>query len=140
MNLKHVLYLHFGYNATPGDYNSCTLMNNVENAYKLRIDKETWAPGIDKKTDEITALKPDVEAFKAAVTETRGRGSGGNRMDSKARTEKYALRKYRQRLPNQKQRLLKNGSTSGVVNIRCGRCIRKLNTIQIIVVYVVMLQ
>jgi hypothetical protein len=31
----YVLYLRFGYNANPGDYNSRTLMNNVENTYKL---------------------------------------------------------------------------------------------------------
>jgi hypothetical protein len=89
----YLLYLRLGYNATLGDYNLRTLMNNVKNAYKLQVKEGTWAPGIDKKTDEITALKAEREAFKTAVSETRGRGSGGNRMDLKARAKKYAWKK-----------------------------------------------
>jgi hypothetical protein len=49
-----VLYLCFGYNANPNNYNSRTLMNNVENAYKLQIEEGTWTPVIDKKKDDIT--------------------------------------------------------------------------------------
>jgi hypothetical protein len=93
----YVLYLRFGYNANPEDYNSRTLMNNVENAYKLRVEEGTWTPGIDKKTDEITALRAEIEAFKTAVSNNTGRGSGGGngngRLDSKARAEKYAWKK-----------------------------------------------
>jgi hypothetical protein len=87
----YVLYLRFGYNANPEDCNSRTLMNNVENAYKLRVEEGTWTPGIDKKTDDITALKAEIEAFKTSINEKKERGSG--RMDAKTRNEKYAWKK-----------------------------------------------
>jgi hypothetical protein len=88
----YVLYLRFGYNANPAGYNSRTLMNNVENAYKLRLEEGTWAPGIEKKTDEITALKAEIEAFKASIEDRKG-NSGSGRSDNKARAEKYAWKK-----------------------------------------------
>jgi hypothetical protein len=91
----YILYLRFGYNANPQEYNPRILMNNVENAYKLRIEEGTWTPGIDSKVDEITALKAEIEAFKVTINEkgNRGNGNGNGRMDTKARAEKYAWKK-----------------------------------------------
>jgi hypothetical protein len=67
----YILYLSFGYNANPNDYTSRTLMNNVENAYKLRVAEGTWTPGIDKQTDEITALRPEIEHSRLGYQKTR---------------------------------------------------------------------
>jgi hypothetical protein len=87
----YVLYLCFGYNANPNDYNLRTLMNSVEKAYKLRVEEGTWTPGINEKTDDITALKAEIEAFKTSISDKSGGGS--NRMDSKAWAKKYAWKK-----------------------------------------------
>jgi hypothetical protein len=68
----YVMVTRFGYNANPGLYNVRSLMDGVENIYKLRIEAGTWKPSLTSQTNEIAALQAQITALTAQV------GTGNN--------------------------------------------------------------
>jgi hypothetical protein len=62
----YVMITRFGYNTNPDAYQSRTLMEGVENTFKLAVEAGTWSPNLAKgESSEITALRAEVASVKA---------------------------------------------------------------------------
>jgi hypothetical protein len=86
----YVQYVHFGYSTDPTTYNARTLMNSIENNYRLRIKAGTWPKSVSDKegVNSIAALQAKIQAMNVAMGNNRN-----NDNKSKAYDEKYAWKK-----------------------------------------------
>lgn len=79
----YIMITRHGYNANPMAYQPQTLMETVENHYKLAIESGTWESNLaNKETSKIAALRSEIEALKANVT------PNNNRMNNRVGPEK----------------------------------------------------
>jgi hypothetical protein len=80
----YIMITRHGYNANPAAYQPRTLMETVENHYKLAIESGTWeANMVNKESSEIAALRSEIEALKAHAVP-----NNGNRANNRGRQEK----------------------------------------------------
>jgi hypothetical protein len=85
-----IMITRYGYIANPIAYDPRTLMEGVENDYKIRVESGTWSPNLEKKEmAEITALKAEIVALKA----TTGSSNKNNDEAAKRKAEKNAWKK-----------------------------------------------
>jgi hypothetical protein len=90
----YIMVTRFGYNANPIAYNARTLMDGVENIYKLRVESGTWKPSLISPANDIQALQAQIIALSAQVnkneTPTSSGGGGSRNAKRQAKKEKDA--------------------------------------------------
>lgn len=74
----YIMVTRFGYNANPENYNARTLMDGVENIYKLRVEAGTWKPAISNQIDEIAKLQAQITALSTTVKEGNDNNNNNN--------------------------------------------------------------
>jgi hypothetical protein len=80
-----IMITRYGYIANPNGYNPRTLMEGVENDYKIRVESGTWSSNIEKKeTTEIAALRAEISNLRQGTT-NKAQGGGGNDNNGAAR-------------------------------------------------------
>jgi hypothetical protein len=86
-----IMITRYGYIANPIAYDPRTLMEGIENDYKICVKSGTWAPTLDKKeTAEINALKAEIMALKANTGTTN---KGHETASAKHKVEIYAWKR-----------------------------------------------
>jgi hypothetical protein len=83
----YIMVTRFGYNANPAAYNARTLMDGVENIYKLRVESGTWKPSLVSPLNEIQALQAQVQALSAQINKNDTPTSEGNSSSRNAKRQ-----------------------------------------------------
>jgi hypothetical protein len=66
----------------PAGYHPRTLMESVENHYKLAVESGTWeANMVNKEINEIAALRSEIEALKAHAVPNNPRNNNRGRQE-----------------------------------------------------------
>jgi hypothetical protein len=85
--LTYIMVTRFGYNANPIAYQPLTLMEGVENNYKLAVKAGTWSLA-KSESNKISALCAEIEAMKVESSkDNRGK------RPTQQRAEKYGWKK-----------------------------------------------
>jgi hypothetical protein len=90
----YVMVTQFGYVAAPDTYQPRTLMQGVENLYKMRVQAGTWQPALEKQQiSELVAISAKVEAMKVNMSQWRQGRQRGKMVLNKKNKWKFVVPK-----------------------------------------------
>jgi LytS/YehU family sensor histidine kinase len=85
-----IMITRYSYIANPIAYDAQTLMEWLENDYKIQIESGTWAPNIERKeTTEIAALRAEISTLQSAKYQGNNQPADNNAEAAKRRNDKY---------------------------------------------------